>query len=237
MLHITLHTRCATIARMSSPPPRNEPVQSYAPGIAGADAPASRRQHHAVDRLRTHVQQHIGGKAVDGHGAGITVRAPHRHALVLAEAARGHGRRRPARRRRGARRTPRLVVRPMGHARIGVAAGRRPAERPVSRPAQRGDHPRSEQERAAGGDRLGVRAHRLLAMECALRRAAPGGAAGVVRRGSGTAWITARSRVSCSRSAPFNFTSIAGNLPTAPALMGNTVVWKPATTATARRQA
>jgi len=27
---------------------------------------------------------------------------------------------------------------------------------------------------------------------------------------------------------PFNFVSIAGNLPTAPALMGNTVVWKPA---------
>ncbi len=30
---------------------------------------------------------------------------------------------------------------------------------------------------------------------------------------------------------PFNFTSIAGNLPTAPALMGNTVLWKPASTA------
>lgn len=29
---------------------------------------------------------------------------------------------------------------------------------------------------------------------------------------------------------PFNFTSIAGNLPTAPALAGNTVVWKPAST-------
>lgn len=29
---------------------------------------------------------------------------------------------------------------------------------------------------------------------------------------------------------PFNFTSIAGNLPGAPALMGNTVVWKPART-------
>lgn len=27
---------------------------------------------------------------------------------------------------------------------------------------------------------------------------------------------------------PFNFTSIAGNLPTSPAMMGNTVVWKPA---------
>ncbi|MGH6625726.1 MAG: L-glutamate gamma-semialdehyde dehydrogenase [Burkholderiaceae bacterium] len=30
---------------------------------------------------------------------------------------------------------------------------------------------------------------------------------------------------------PFNFTAIGGNLPTAPALMGNTVVWKPATAA------
>jgi len=29
---------------------------------------------------------------------------------------------------------------------------------------------------------------------------------------------------------PFNFTSIAGNLPTAPALCGNTVIWKPAST-------
>jgi len=30
---------------------------------------------------------------------------------------------------------------------------------------------------------------------------------------------------------PFNFTSIGGNLPTAPAIMGTTVVWKPAATA------
>ncbi len=30
---------------------------------------------------------------------------------------------------------------------------------------------------------------------------------------------------------PFNFTSIGGNLPSAPAIMGNTVVWKPAATA------
>ncbi len=30
---------------------------------------------------------------------------------------------------------------------------------------------------------------------------------------------------------PFNFTAIAGNLPTTPALVGNTVVWKPASTA------
>ncbi len=30
---------------------------------------------------------------------------------------------------------------------------------------------------------------------------------------------------------PFNFTSIGGNLPTSPAVMGNTVLWKPASTA------
>src|SRR3954451_782834 len=30
---------------------------------------------------------------------------------------------------------------------------------------------------------------------------------------------------------PFNFTAIAANLPSSPALMGNTVVWKPASTA------
>jgi len=30
---------------------------------------------------------------------------------------------------------------------------------------------------------------------------------------------------------PFNFTSIAGNLPTSPAMMGNVVLWKPASTA------
>lgn len=32
---------------------------------------------------------------------------------------------------------------------------------------------------------------------------------------------------------PFNFSSIGGNLPTAPAIMGNTCIWKPARTATA----
>ena len=30
---------------------------------------------------------------------------------------------------------------------------------------------------------------------------------------------------------PFNFTSIGGNLPTAPALMGNVAIWKPASSA------
>ena len=36
---------------------------------------------------------------------------------------------------------------------------------------------------------------------------------------------------------PFNFTAIAGNLPTAPALMGNTVIWKPSPDPAARAPA
>jgi 1-pyrroline-5-carboxylate dehydrogenase len=36
---------------------------------------------------------------------------------------------------------------------------------------------------------------------------------------------------------PFNFTAIAGNLPTAPALMGNTVIWKPSVTQSLAAQA
>src|SRR5262249_48886143 len=35
---------------------------------------------------------------------------------------------------------------------------------------------------------------------------------------------------------PFNFTAIAGNLPTAPALMGNVVLWKPSPTQGAAAQ-
>ncbi len=35
---------------------------------------------------------------------------------------------------------------------------------------------------------------------------------------------------------PFNFTAIAGNLPTAPTLMGNTVIWKPSPTQTLAAQ-
>ena len=49
--------------------------------------------------------------------------------------------------------------------------------------------------------------------------------------GSGIRWSTARSRALSTPSSPFNFTAIGGNLTTAPALMGNTVIWKPASSA------
>ena len=64
----------------------------------------------------------------------------------------------------------------------------------------------------------------------ALRAADPRRAADQLAGGVEPLRPPARWRASCSRSRPFNFTAIAGNLPTAPALMGNIVLWKPAPT-------
>ena len=81
-----------------------------------------------------------------------------------------------------------------------------------------------------GRDRRRLRADRLLALQRALRPADPGRAAAVQRPG---VWNRVDHRPLegfVYAITPFNFTAIAGNLPTAPALMGNTVVWKPAPT-------
>ncbi len=82
-----------------------------------------------------------------------------------------------------------------------------------------------------GGDRFRLRADRLLALQPllhdrGLRRPAAISVKGVLnymehRPLEGFVFAIS----------PFNFTSIAGNLPTAPALMGNAVVWKPASPA------
>ena len=85
--------------------------------------------------------------------------------------------------------------------------------------------------RLPGRDRRRLRADRLLADQRPLRPADPRASSRrSTPRASGTAPTTGRSRASSTRSRPFNFTAIAGNLPTAPALMGNTVVWKPSPT-------
>ena len=84
------------------------------------------------------------------------------------------------------------------------------------------------QDRAPGRDRLGVRADRLLAVQRAASRSSciamqPQSAPGM--------WNMSELRPLegfVFALTPFNFTAIGGNLPTAPALMGNTVVWKPA---------
>ena len=102
--------------------------------------------------------------------------------------------------------------------------------------AQRGHHARPVQDRVAGGDRRGLRADRLLAVQRPLRPADPRRAADRATRPGVWNRIDHRPLEGFVYAiTPFNFTAIAGNLPTAPALMGNTVVWKPSTTQTAGR--
>ena len=90
--------------------------------------------------------------------------------------------------------------------------------------------PRPVQVGAAGGDRRGLRADRLPAVQRRLRPAAATPTSRSPRPACGTGWSTGRSRASSLAITPFNFTAIAGNLPTAAALMGNVVVWKPSPT-------
>ncbi len=214
---------------MSSPPPRNEPVQSYAPGT-------SERTHlrHAVSTMQSTaphtIQQHIGGKAVDGHGAGITVRAPHRHALVLAEAAAG---------------TEADVRRAVDAA---LAAHHDWSTAPWG---TRASVMLRAADLLAGPYRDRLNAATILGQSKSVQQAEIDAACELVDFWRWNVHFGERLQEEQPISSagqwnrmdhrplegfvlaitPFNFTSIAGNLPTAPALMGNTVVWKPATTA------
>ena len=82
-----------------------------------------------------------------------------------------------------------------------------------------------------GRDRRRLRADRLLALQRALHASRSIASSRSRRPACGTGSSTAPLEGFVFAVTPFNFTSIAGNLPTAPALMGNTVVWKPASTA------
>ena len=76
-----------------------------------------------------------------------------------------------------------------------------------------------------------VRADRLLALQRALRAGAATPSSRSATTRCGISSTTAALEGFVYAVTPFNFTSIGGNLPTAPALMGNTVIWKPASSA------
>ena len=121
-----------------------------------------------------------------------------------------------------------LVVR---RSRGGPAQGRRTADDHVARHHQRRDDARPVEDGLSGRDRRGLRDRRLLPLQRALRPGTARRAAARATTRCGTRSSTARLEGFVYAVTPFNFTSIAANLPTAPALMGNTVVWKPASSA------
>ena len=210
------------------PLPVNEPVRTYAPGSPERAALEAKIKELAGERVE--LTMTIGGEQRMGGGDRIDVVQPHNHQHVLGDLGNA---------------TDADVA-----AAIEAARAAAPGWRALSfddRAAiflqaadllagpwraddQRGHHARPVQVGLPGRDRRRLRADRLLAVQRALRPAAAGRAADLARAG---VWNRLEYRPLegfVLAITPFNFTSIAGNLPTAPALMGNVVVWKPSPT-------
>jgi 1-pyrroline-5-carboxylate dehydrogenase len=213
---------------MTVPPPRNEPVSLYAPG----SPERSRLRKALADMASTAphtVQLHIGGEAVDGQGEAISVRAPHRHSLELARA------------------------------RIATTADvRRAVDAALAAHHDWSSAPWSTRAsvflRAAdllsGRFRDRLNAATILGQSKSVHQAEIDAACELIDFwrwnvhfaeqlqemqpvSSPGQWNRMEHRPLegfVLAITPFNFTSIGGNLPAAPAIMGNTVVWKPATT-------
>ena len=135
----------------------------------------------------------------------------------------------PSRARRSRRSTPRPRRGasgrswPMGGSRRGVPPRRGAAGDDLAADAQRRDDARPVEDGVPGGDRRRVRADRLLAVQPALRAGALRRAADQHATRCGTSSDYRPLEGFVYAVTPFNFTAIGGNLPTAPALMGNTV--------------
>ncbi|HEX4863497.1 MAG TPA: L-glutamate gamma-semialdehyde dehydrogenase [Acidimicrobiales bacterium] len=214
---------------MTTQPPINEPVHSYAPGSA-----ERARLRSAVTEMQATaphtVPLHIGGENLDGHGDQISVRAPHRHTLELAEAQIA---------------TTDDVRRAVDAA---LAAHHDWSTAPWStrasvflRAADLLSGPFRDRLNAAtilGQSKSVHQAEIDAACELIdfwrwnvhfgeqLQEMQPVSSAGMWNRMDHRpleGFVLAIT--------PFNYTSIGGNQPSAPAIMGNTVVWKPATTA------
>jgi len=211
----------------SVPPPLNEPVKGYAPG--SPERAELKARLHAMAQVRAHIPLVIGGRELK---SGETAKAvmPHDHAHVLAD-------------------WQKASAEHVGQAIEAAAAARREWSRwPWE---DRAAVFLKAAELLAGSWRATVNAATMLGQSKTAFQAEIDSAAELI-----DFWrfnphyaqqLYAEQPLSSSAMwnqldyrplegfvyavTPFNFTSIAGNLPTAPALMGNTVVWKPASSA------
>ncbi|MGH3866106.1 MAG: L-glutamate gamma-semialdehyde dehydrogenase [Pseudonocardiaceae bacterium] len=211
----------------SVPAPRNEPVRGYPPGSPERDSLT--RALAAMAAQRAELTMTIGGAQRMAGGEPFDVVAPHRHAHVLgtsaqasacdvADAVRAATRAAPAWRELPFDERAAILLRA-----ADLAAG--PWRDTLNAATMLGQSKSVQQAEIDAACelidfwRFNVHdARRILAEQ-------PSSAPGEWNRLEYRpleGFVTAIT--------PFNFTAIAANLPTAPALMGNTVVWKPTPT-------
>ncbi|MGW5437215.1 L-glutamate gamma-semialdehyde dehydrogenase [Nocardia asteroides] len=209
----------------TTPPPVNEPVGTFAPGT-----PERRRLRSALAELAatpTEISHVIGGQHRRGDGARFDVVQPHRHAAVLG--------------------TLHDATTAEAAAAVEAATAAAPGWRAMSFDDRAAIFLRAA-DLLAGPWRERVAAATMLGQSKSAYQAEIDAPCELVDfwrfNVSFARQILAEQPISTRgvwnrmqyRSlegfvyavTPFNFTAIAGNLPTAPALMGNTVVWKPA---------
>jgi 1-pyrroline-5-carboxylate dehydrogenase len=214
-------------AHLSVPVPRNEPVRSYAPGSAERTSLQARVDAMKGDRLD--LTMTIGGRQSMGDGPAIEVVQPHRRHEVLGV---------------------------MGNATKADAAAAVEAAKaagPGWRALPYGERAAvflRAAELLAGGWRDTLNAATVLGQSKSAYQAEIDSACELIdflRFNVAFGEQILREQPQSSTGVwnqfdhrplegfvyaitPFNFTAIAGNLPSAPALMGNTVVWKPSPT-------
>ncbi|MGI8816875.1 MAG: L-glutamate gamma-semialdehyde dehydrogenase [Pseudonocardia sp.] len=213
----------------TTPPPRNEPVYDYAPGTtrrAGLTTTLAELTDEQVELTGT-----IDGHQQLGGGASVDVVAPHRHTHVLGTFGTATG--------QDAKAAVEAALRAAG------AWGRMSFDDRATvllRAADLLSGPWRDTLNAAtmlGQGKTVIQAEVDAACELAdfwrfnvhfarrIRAEQPDSAPGVWNRMDHRPLEGFVYAIT-----PFNFTAIAVNLPTAPALMGNTVIWKPSPTQT-----
>ncbi len=211
---------------MSAPPPAvNEPVLSYSPG--SPERAQIREALAALQAAPRDLPMHVGGRRAEAAGDELVVRAPHRHDQVL------------------------------GRLRQATADDVQAAVDAALEASRSWAHTTLEERAAvflraadllAGPWRARLNAATMLGQSKSVYQAEIDSACELIdfwRFNVHYAFRLLEDQPLSPRGVwnrmelrplegfvvaitPFNFTSIAGNLPTAPAIMGNTVVWKPA---------
>jgi 1-pyrroline-5-carboxylate dehydrogenase len=205
------------------PPPRNEPIRDYAPGSPERAALTERLA--AMGKERIEAPMVIGGRRVTGDDT-FTVAMPHRHSHVLADV---HA--------AGPRHVTDAIDTALAGAQQWAATEFEDRAAIFLRAAELLAGPWRDTLNAAtmlGQSKTVFQAEIDAACELidfwrynvafverihAEQPVSAGGAWNRMDYRPLEGFVLALS--------PFNFTSIAGNLPTAPALLGNVVVWKP----------